>query len=189
MTKITFNILFFLFVCLNVNGQNESDYHICKTKTESLFFIDNTKSFVTNYFDFDSTSRDWLTISTKLYEANYDDLNIAFNKFLESLQNDEQKTIKNQIEIWYKISVLINFPYDLEQTELFEYLEIVSELEQTKKFIDQFIVVDGQYWGSLSSGQATEAYFEIMEHLFKMSDKEKLKFFKDYYNLAYEKGK
>ncbi len=189
MTKITFNILFFLFFCLNVNGQNESDYHICKTKTESLFFIDNTKSFLTNYFDFDSTSRDWLTISTKLYEANYDDLNIAFNKFLESLQNDEQKTIKNQIEIWYKISVLINFPYDLEQTELFEYLEIVSELEQTKKFIDQFIVVDGQYWGSLSSGQATEAYFEIMEHLFKMSDKEKLKFFKDYYNLAYEKGK
>ncbi len=188
MTKITLNIILLLFVCLNVNAQKESEYQICVTKAESLFFIGKTKSFATDYFNLGKNSRDWLTIRTKLYEANYDELNNEFNKFLESLKHDEKRIITNQIDVWFKISLLINFPYDLEQTELLEYLEIVSELEQTKKIIDQFIVVEGQYWGSLSTGQATEAYFEIMEHLFKMSDKEKLKFFKDYYSLAYEKG-
>ena len=170
-------------------GQIDSDYRLDRTKTESLFFIQETKSFISNYYSLKENELDWLTIDLEIYETDYEKLSKAFSDFLSKLDKKEQKAIKQEIGIWYKISILINFPYDLEETELLESLEIISELEQTKKYVDQFIVVDGQYWGSLASGQATEVYYEMMEHLFNMSDKEKLRFFKDYYKLAYEKGK
>lgn len=170
-------------------GQTNSDYRLDRTKTESLFVIQETKSFVSNYYSLKENELDWLTIDLKIDDTDYEKLSKAFNVFLSKLDDKEQRVIKQEIAIWYKISILIDFPYDLEETELLEPLEIISELEQTKKYVDQFIVVDGQYWGSLTSGQATTVYYEMMEHLFNMSDKEKLRFFRDYYKLAYEKGK
>jgi hypothetical protein len=188
MPRILLHIIAFLFTCSHAHGQEKLNYHITETKAESLFFIDDTKSFIAEYLDTDINQLDFLTLRMELEETTYDELSIAFNKYLGSLPTNQARSIKKQMETWSKISTLINFPYDLDETGLLEWLEIISELEQTKSFVDQFIKVEGQYWGSLSSGQATVVYFETMEHLFKMEDKEKLKFFKDYYQVAYEKG-
>lgn len=189
MTKYILYLIATIFLTQNLNGQNDSKYILDRTKAESLFFIDNTKSFILNYFDLQEDGLDWLTIGSEIIEADYKKLNEKFNTFLNELSHNDQIEIKKKIDTWYKIAILINFPYDLDETELMETLEIISELEQTKKYVDQFITEDGQYWGSLASGQATQVYYEMMEHIFLMSDKEKLKFFRDYYNLAYEKGK
>ena len=189
MNKLILYFTLLYLIAPKLYGQIDSDFSLDRTKTESLFFIQKTKSFISNYYSLKENELDWLTIDLEIYETDYEKLNKAFSVFLSKLDQKEQKAIKQKIDIWYKNSILINFPYDLEETELLESLEIISELEQTKKYVDQFIVIDGQYWGSLASGQATEVYYEMMEHLFNMSDKEKLRFFKDYYELAYEKGK
>jgi len=183
------SILLFISV-IQLLGQN--DYiklNLDKRKTEALFFIDDTRPFISNYLKIENDSIDWIYVFMELSDIQFEKLSIEFNDYLNEFSPQRKRVILQKIDIWVQLSILVNFPYELRETELTELLEILAELEQTKKFIDQFIVVDGQYWGSLSSGQGTIVYFEMMEYLFNLSDKEKLKFFADFYALAYEKGK
>jgi hypothetical protein len=141
-------VIFYFIISISINplasGQIEYLYRLDVTKAESLFFIDRTKSFISDYLDLEPNSIDWITIDWKLGIVDFAKLDKDFNDFIAKLDNNEQRTIKKKIDTWHNISVLLNFPYDLDNTELLETWEILSELKQTKTYINQFIIVDGQ---------------------------------------------
>jgi len=155
----------------------------------SLYFISQTKAFTVDYLDInldEPTPYDRLNDLQKIDKIHFLQ---NLKETLKNLPKSNQNAIIDSVIIWDKMSTLISFPLDLDNTNLSEFHELIANIESTEHLVNKHITYDGQYWGSLSSSQTTEVYFDLMNYLFHLNNNERLRFFKHYFDVAYDIGK
>jgi hypothetical protein len=157
---------------------------------ESLYFNTTSQKLIANYLELNIDEFDINSYSQKIYSFQDES---ELQKFIEYIgkatveySRDDKNEIYNHIEVWCSLSEALQLPYIFEIESLSESHEIIANLPETEHLIDRYISVEGQYWGSLSSSQTSEVYYDVMQYLMNLDTKGKLKFLKDYFALAYE---
>jgi hypothetical protein len=183
-------IIVLLFLISNINAQMTKRLSdIDNYSFASLYFISGTKAFITNYLNISVNEPTPLDRLDELGNINKDNLLKELNFVLKKFPNDDSEAIIDSVLAWDKMATLIDFPFFLENTNLSEFHELISQIESTEQLVNRHIQYEGQYWGSLSSSQTTEVYYKMMEYLLHLNSENRLQFFKLYFELAYEIGK
>lgn len=191
---IIYNVIL-IFTSINSFSQckNHFDGIIEKYKVraiESLYFDSTSQKLITDYLELSFDEFDSESYSQKIYIFQKEAEIIKFIDYLnkKTINYDKREIyhIINHIEIWCQLSESLQLPYIFDIENLSEFHEIIANIPETKHLIDRYLSVEGQYWGSLSSSQTTEVYYDVMQYLIKLDAKNKLKFLKDYFETAYE---
>lgn len=83
------------------------------------------------------------------------------------------------------LNVVINSQMNANGTVYFE--EVVSLMPQLQNLLKKYIKSKDQYWGSLDVSQSCKLYFDVLIFLQQLNEKERLKFFKLYTNICFDK--
>lgn len=184
---LVFLVLVFNFtfgIAQNIDRLSELE----KNDFEALYFIVKSKPFIIDYLKIDKDKSTHYEEFYKLQEINKADLLSQFNSYLDKFSNAEQKSIIDSILIWKQMTELIGFPFQLQSTNLTEFHEIIANIKTTEFIINKHIYTKEQYYGSLSSSQITEVYYDLMNYLMHLNSVEKLEFCKLYFDVAYSIG-
>lgn len=163
---------------LSISGQQAFMRH--------CYFVDGTQGFLLDYLAYPKDDAfNWIGFDDKLFDEK-DKTAIFFKqlkKYLISLDELTLEKVVKELAAWAAIEETIAMPGHFEEEAKFtSTLEVISLIDETKEFVLRYIDPEmGQYWGSLASGESTEAYYDFLAYLDQLSPTDKLCFFGKYY--------
>lgn len=155
-----------------------SKYGISAIK--ATYFIDATRDILKKIISTEDDNICWDDFEMKMQNFSSQNIHLLKSK-LANINNKKHGEIIDSIVIWCEIDRTLDMPFLLKNTKLTEFTEVISNIESTKHLIDKYIKTDNQYWGSLTSSQMTEVYYELRNQIFKTNSIEQLNFFKIYF--------
>lgn len=183
MKHIFIVVVFFLFASCNSqgkkqNGNNEINKLICYEysldQLKALYYIDKKENLNINLFNktFDAIDID-SSISIYIDSA-------LFMENLKKISSDNKSLLIKKANEWLDIKSALDFAID--NSEDLGYLEFFYNNLETKKIFTIYLKNVNQDWGSLSSSQQYEVYYQIINQIYFLDSKKKLILMSDFYN-------
>jgi len=134
----------------------------------------------------DSLNGLYCTIDAYLdeYTKSNDSLIYVVQKNLRKESEINRNKIIHKLTIWLKDDILLSAISDGNLSENLFFLEIIDKIPETKSLITKYIKDPRQYWGSLDENQSCEIYYDLQRYLLKLSDLERIKFFRKYFDTS-----
>lgn len=189
LMKKVLPLLFIILTNLSYGQSKNRLTQLDNMDFSSLYFISSTNKFIIDYLKIPEKEPIPYEYFDGLRTCNKTELLTQLNSHLNKFSEAKSKAVVDSVLIWKQIATAIQFPFQIKGTNLTEYLELIANIESSSHLVKRYIKIDGQYWGSLSSFQANELYYDLMNHLLQLNGVSRLKFFQEYYRKAYEHGK
>ena len=179
-------ILFTVFSNQEIIAQSDIESRVDKLFSEngeraiaSLFFIESTKRILVESISIDPENMLWDDFENKIHYLETDKLNelkIHLINYLKEREKTESKAITDSIYIWCKFDHDLDIAFQYFDAESVELAEVLYNINETKHLVEKYIKEDGQYWGSLSSYETLELYYELRKYVISLEHTKKFYF-------------